>query len=188
MSISRKLLSTSIIPHKPTIMIIAIEFDGSAFADREKCHAWLEANGRDYILKIKGFRLRSKSRGEIISHESRPVWSYKSSPWKYRVMALTRPEPYVAIVESQGTEIWGPVDIPPLMPSTMEKNQRRSSSQQEEKARSIPRRAEGEEEGGEEDGSSSGGDIDRKDDIDQKDDKEQKETPRRARNCRCIIT
>lgn len=102
-------------------MIVAIEFDYEQFKTIEKCTEWLTSNSRDWYLKIQGFRLRLRKDPRYLTYESRKVFSYYSDQWKYPNLKLSRPDPYVVVLEKSGTEIYQIGDLPPLLPQTIRK-------------------------------------------------------------------
>lgn len=66
--------------------------------------------------------------------EKRPVYSWTGDLWRYRGLAISRPEPGVVIVEcGGGAGIFNPTDFPLMLPETAEKLKEKEQREKERK-------------------------------------------------------
>lgn len=117
--------------------ILSLEFDAHHFKDRKSCIDWLQQSDFDYMARLHGFRLRLRKKCIFLTGESRKVWSWYNNLWKYPYTILERPDVHVVVVKKTGTQVFGPVDIPEQLPTTVEQLERRAEKKaiSEEKAR-----------------------------------------------------
>lgn len=117
--------------------ILSLEFDAHHFQDRKSCIDWLQQSDFDYMARLQGFRLRLRKKCIFLTGESRKVWSWYNNLWKYPYTILERPDVHVAVVKKTGTQVFGPVDIPEQLPTTVEQVEKRAEKKaiSEEKAR-----------------------------------------------------
>lgn len=107
-------------------MIAAIEFCQQSFPTQDNCLAWLSQSTKfEYLLRMKDFKLRSQKKSMFLTSERRRVWAYYVNTHKYRSLNLERPVPTAVVVTAGDSTPFAPVDLPTLLPSTVEKNQKK---------------------------------------------------------------
>ena len=109
--------------------VLALEFDAHHFEDQKSCLQWIEKSEYDYVLNLKGFRLKLRKKCTYLSGEPRKVFAFYSNLWRYPNLYLARPDPYVAILKKTGTEVYGSTDLPAPLPETVEKEVKRAEKQ-----------------------------------------------------------
>lgn len=138
----RSILLPPLLPHLAVIisfsriaMIVAIAFDvKSGFETLESCQKWLAASPYAYMLKFRSFHLRRKRCDRWMCGEKRPVYSWTGDLWRYKGLAISRPEPGIVIVEcGSGSGIFNPSDFPVILPETAEKNKEKEQREKERK-------------------------------------------------------
>ena len=120
--------------------VLALEFDANHFLDDKSCLEWIAKSEYDYVLGLKGFRLKLRKKCIYLCGEPRKVFAFYTNQWRYPNLYLARPNPHVAVLKKTGTELYGPVDLPEPLPETVEKVEKRAEREVTRKEKEEKRR------------------------------------------------
>lgn len=122
--------------------VLALEFDANHFLDDKSCLEWIAKSEYDYVLNLKGFRLKLRKKCIYLCGEPRKVFAFYTNQWRYPNLYLARPNPHVAVLKKTGTELYLPVDLPEPLPETVEKVEKRAEREVTRKEKEREKRKE----------------------------------------------